>query len=234
MRVVVPVDDPRVEPEGGLVGRRERLEQRQQLVDARTPPRTRRRRRTARRTCFGPVDVGSGLLEAGRQLGLLAPQRQGPERLLGHVEQPSVARSSWPCTRPRPGKVHSGTTIGWPSRSYTGCSVNQPCTRSTRRRYRSGLTPPEATWVMSGEPSSFTGPAGGDGDGGGDDEVDGDDVDDALGHAGELLEEAAGVADDHRLGHAEAADPARPRLGERRLDDRRPHDRHRARRPAPR
>ncbi len=54
-----------------------------------------------------------------------------------------------------------------------------------------------------------------------DDEVDGDDVDDALGHAGELPQQAAGERDDHRLGHAEAADPARPRLGERRLDDRR-------------
>ena len=47
------------------------------------------------------------------------------------------------------------------------------------------------------------------------------------GDAGELAEQAAGVGDDHRLGHAEAADPAGLRLGERRLDDRRPHDRDR-------
>ena len=53
--------------------------------------------------------------------------------------------------------------------------------------------------------------AGGDVDDGGDHEVDGDDVDDALGDAGELLQQAAGVGDDHRLGHAEAADPARVR-----------------------
>ena len=65
---------------------------------------------------------------------------------------------------------------------------------------------------------------GGDGDDRGDDEVDGDDVDDALRHAGELAQQAPGVGDEHRLGHPEAADPARPRLGPRRLDDRRAHD----------
>ena len=70
-------------------------------------------------------------------------------------------------------------------------------------------------------------PAGGGVDDRGHHHVDGDDVDRALGHAGELLQQAAGVADDDRLGHAEAADPAGPGLGPGRLDDRRPHDRHR-------
>ena len=74
---------------------------------------------------------------------------------------------------------------------------------------------------------SAGGSAGGGVDDGGDHEVDGDHVDGALGHAGELLQQAAGVGDDHRLGHAEAADPAGERLVDRRLDDRRPHDRHR-------
>ena len=65
----------------------------------------------------------------------------------------------------------------------------------------------------------WVGAAGGDGADGGDDEVDRDDVDGALGYARELLEEAAGVRDDDRLGHSEAADPARHGLGEGRLDD---------------
>ncbi len=65
------------------------------------------------------------------------------------------------------------------------------------------------------------------GDDRGDDEVDRDDVDRALRGAGECAEQSAGVGDDHGLGHAEAADPARLRLGERRLDDRGSHDRHR-------
>jgi hypothetical protein len=61
-------------------------------------------------------------------------------------------------------------------------------------------------------------------DHGGDDEVDGDDVDHTLGDAGELLQQPARVADDDRLGHAEAADPSRAGLGDRRLDDRGTHD----------
>ena len=68
--------------------------------------------------------------------------------------------------------------------------------------------------------------------GGGEDrchhEVDGDDVDHTLGHPGELFEKASGVGGDDRLGHTEAANPARHRFGERRFDDGGPHngDRH--------
>ncbi len=40
-------------------------------------------------------------------------------------------------------------------------------------------------------------------------QIDRDDVGDALGHAGELPEQAPRVGDDDRLGHPEAADPAR-------------------------
>ncbi len=47
------------------------------------------------------------------------------------------------------------------------------------------------------------------------------------GAPGNALEQSAGVGDDHGLGHAEAADPARLRFGERRLDDRGSHDRDR-------
>ena len=45
----------------------------------------------------------------------------------------------------------------------------------------------------------------------------------------ELVEQAAGVGDQDRLGHAEPADPAGLGFGERRLDDRRRHHRHRDR-----
>ena len=67
---------------------------------------------------------------------------------------------------------------------------------------------------------------GGGVDDGGDDEVDRDHVDRALGHTGELLQQPAGVGDDHGLGHPEPADPSREGLVERRLDDRGAHDRH--------
>ncbi len=59
---------------------------------------------------------------------------------------------------------------------------------------------------------------------GGHHHVDGDHVDDALGDTGELLQQAPAVGDDDGLGHPEAPDPARRRLGQGRLDDRRPHD----------
>ena len=102
--------------------------------------------------------------------------------------------------------------------------MNQPCTVSTRVRYFSGLTEPEATCVMAGASSgpraatAITAPTT---------RSTGITSIDALGDAGELLQQAAGVGDDHRLGHAEAPDPAGAGLGQRRLDDRRPHDRHR-------
>ena len=67
---------------------------------------------------------------------------------------------------------------------------------------------------------------GGDGDERRDDEIDGDDVDDAFGHARELAEQAPGVGDDDGLGHPEAPDPSRARLGERGLDDRGPDEGH--------
>ena len=66
--------------------------------------------------------------------------------------------------------------------------------------------------------------SGGNVDNGGDDEVHRDHVDHTLGHAGELFQQAAGVADDDGLRHAEAFDPAGERFGPCRLDDRRPND----------
>ncbi len=71
--------------------------------------------------------------------------------------------------------------------------------------------PPEATWVIAGARS---GPSAATAMIDGDDEVDRDHVDGALGDAGELVEQAAGVGDEHRLGHAEPADPAGLRLGQ--------------------
>ena len=44
------------------------------------------------------------------------------------------------------------------------------------------------------------------------------------GTPGNSIEQAPGVGEDHRLGHAEATDPARPGLGQGGLDDRGPHD----------
>ncbi len=68
---------------------------------------------------------------------------------------------------------------------------------------------------------------GGHGDDGRHHQVHRDDIGYPFGHAGELPQQPAGVGDDDRLGHPEAADPSRPGLGQRRFDDRGPDDGHR-------
>jgi hypothetical protein len=65
---------------------------------------------------------------------------------------------------------------------------------------------------------------GGDRDDGVDDEVDRDHVEHALGDAGELRQRAPAEGQDHRLGHAEALDPAGDRARQGALDDRGPDD----------
>ena len=62
----------------------------------------------------GPLGLLALLLERGAPLGLLAPQRQGAEHASRPARAGLWARVSWPCTRPRPGNDHSGTTMGWP------------------------------------------------------------------------------------------------------------------------
>jgi len=57
---------------------------------------------------------GPSLLDAGGTLRALAAQRQGVDEMLGCAE--NLRRTAQlACTRPRPGKDHFGTTIGWPT-----------------------------------------------------------------------------------------------------------------------
>ena len=117
---------------------------------------------------------------------------------------------------------HSGATIGWPfgvvHRMLAEPAAGVVDERAVLQRVDAAGCDLRDRWGL-------VGPEGGDGDDRGDHEVDRDDVDGALRGAGECAEQSAGVGDDHGLGHAEAADPARLRLGERRLDDRGSHDR---------
>ena len=62
----------------------------------------------------GPLGLLAPLLDGGAPLGLLAPQRQRRDSTFSARSSTVLARSSWPCTRPRPGNDHSGTTMGWP------------------------------------------------------------------------------------------------------------------------
>ena len=116
-----------------------------------------------------------------------------------------------------------------PRLSYSGCSVNQPLTLSTSVRYFSGLMPPRRDLGDRAAPRS--GPSAATAMIAATTRSTGITSTVPSGTPGNSLQQAAGVGDDHRLGHAEAADPARARLGQRRLDDRRPHDAAPARRP---
>ena len=87
--------------------------------------------------------------------------------------------------------------------------------------YSSGLRWPVLTWKTRLPPSSF----GGGGQDGVDDTVDRDQVHQALHAPGEVRDLAPGVAEDDRLGHLEAVEPARLGLAPGALDDGRPHDR---------
>ena len=114
--VVVPVDDPGVEAERGLVLGVEARPSARAGGRRRRSPRTRRRRRRARRR-RGPArpprasprgwpPTRPACRGAAATAATRSPRSMAP-----------LARSSWRCTRPRPGNDHSGTMIGWPSAS---------------------------------------------------------------------------------------------------------------------
>ena len=88
-----------------------------------------------------------------------------------------LARCSCFFTRPRAGNCHSGTTIGWPSASYSGCSVNQTANVVDQRLVAQRI---DAAAGDLGDARRLGRAERGDGDDRGDDDVDGDHVDGAL------------------------------------------------------
>ena len=219
--VVIPVDDAGVEAERGLVLGLELLPAGEQPIDA------------VDRLALGvgaveldvgerPLDLLPLALQGGRPGRLLAPEGQGLQRplalvdgALGPLELPLHATAA----RERPVGHEDGLTLGVVDRvvGEEGADhVDEVAVPQGVDRAGGDLRDPR----LIGD-----GPRGGVDDGG-HDEVDRDHVDRALGHAGELLQQPSGVGDDHRLGHPEPADPSGEGLVERRLDDRRAHDRH--------
>ncbi len=171
----------------------------------------------------GAVDVALLLLELGRPRRLLAPERQclqgtlaglgdglGSLQLLLHL----AAGGEHPL-----GNVDR-LSLGVVQRVFAEPLTNVVDQQLVAKRV-------DATAGDVCDAGRVLGTDGGDRDDGGDHDVDGDDVDRAFGDARELLQQPAGVAEDHRFGHAEAADPTGERFGERALDDRRSHDRDR-------
>ena len=156
----------------------------------------------------GPLGLGPALLEPGRPLGLRAPERAARRAPSRPRSSTFMARCSWRLhpapAGERPLGHDDGLALGVVER-VLGEPAPAPGRRGAGSAAGSGCRTP--TWRRP--VGSGSGPRAATVDDGGHHEVDGDDVDHALGDAGELLQQAAGVGDDHRLGHAEAADPAR-------------------------
>ena len=119
----------------------------------------------------------------------------------------------------------SPISIGLPPRPGSGLArkYSRMCTASSP--ISSGLRALLAIAIVRSFPS---GRVRGGGHAGVGDVVDGDDVDPVRGVAGQVGEAAGGVGEDQRVGDLDPLQPARARLLEGRLDDRRPHDRRRA------
>ena len=115
--VVVPVDDPRVEAEGGLVLGVEARPRARAGGRRRRSPRTRRRRRRARRR-RGPGRPPRASPRAWPPSSACLPRSgSGWQHPLGRARWRSWPARAGPAPGPRPGNDHSGTTMGWPSAS---------------------------------------------------------------------------------------------------------------------
>ena len=220
--VAGPVDDPRVEAERLAVGVVERVPQGDQVVDL------------VDRLALGVeavqldvlqrrLDLVALGLERRRELGSRTPQRKRMERLLRlgeHVAGAGELPLDAAAAREVPFGHEDRLALGVVERMLGEPAADVVDHRPVLERIDPAGGHLRDRWCLLGAGT-------GDRDQGGDDEVDRDHVDRALRNAGELLQQAAGVRDDDRLGHPEAADPAGAGLGPRRLDDRRSHDRHR-------
>ena len=156
----------------------------------------------------------------GRPLCLLAPQGKGAQDVLGSLE--GLLRPGELVLDPSPlgeGPLghDDGLALGVVERVLEEPAAHEIDEPSVAQRVL-------GTRGHLDDLGFGLGALGGDGDDGGRHEVHRDHVDDALGHAGELLQQAPGVADDDRVGHPEATDPPGTRFGECGLDDGRAHD----------
>ena len=178
----------------------------------------------------GPVGQEVLLLQRGHPCGLAAPDGQRADHPLGQVH--GLGRPGQLALHPAPsgegpGGHDDGLSVAVVQRVFGEPGLDQLHQPAVAER-----VPDTGGHVVDGR--TRVGAAGrriqqglaGHGDDGRHHQVDRDHVGDALGHPGELTEQAAGVGHDDRLGHPEAPDPARPRFGQRRLDDGRTHDGH--------
>ncbi len=227
--VVRPVDRGGVEAEGGPILLLHALPELEQPVDP--------------VACLGlgvgPVELDVSecavgeqvpLLERADPLGLAAADRQGAGDPFGELHPAAGARQlplHAAAPREGPGRHHDRLTVGVVERVFEEPALDEVDEAPVAER-----VPHSRGDVVHRRLRGWRGSRdllGGDREDRGDDQVDGDDVGDPLGHPGELAEQSARVGHDDRLGHPEAADPARARLGKCGFDDRGPDDGHRQR-----
>ena len=179
-----PVDHRRVEGERGPVVGVEAVLHRQQVVDL------------VHGLALGveavqldvlerPLDLHPLRLQLGRQLGLLAPQRQRLEHLLAAGDDGH--RPGQLALHPAPA---GEAELGHDDRlalAVVQRVLGEPAADVVDER--AVLQRVDAARGDLADGRRVLGPEGGDGDDGGHDEVDGDDVDDALGDAGELAQQ---------------------------------------------
>ena len=202
--VVLPVDDSRVEVERGTVVVAEGVPQCEQVVDL-VDRFTLGVEAVELDVLLRGLDLGPLVVERRGELGLAAAQRERVEHLLGAGEH---------CHRTvelaldlaAPGEVPLGhqdrLTLGVVQRVLGEPTADVVDHRPVLERVH-------AARCDLGDRRGPLGAGRGDADDRCDHDVDRDHVDGAFRHPRELLEEAAGVGDDHRLGHAEPANPVR-------------------------
>ena len=204
--VAAPVDDTWVEAEGGLVGVVQGVPQAQQVLEP-VDGFTLGVCAVQVHVSLGPADQVALFLQAGSHLRLAPPHGQHLQYLLRTVKRPGRPLQLLldPATagegplgnryglahlvvdgvlgEPLPDHVHQVSVLQW--------------VHAARRHLHD-----------VGALIGSQGPSGGHGADGGHHEVDGNHVHGALGDTGKLLQQAAGVGDDDRLGHPKAPDPA--------------------------
>ena len=217
-----PVDRPRVEVERRSVGVVEFAPREHQVVDL------------VDRLALGveavqldvgerPLDLGALRLDLRRPVGLASAQRQVLQHLLaGGQDRLGPVQLALDATAPRESELGDDDrlALGVVDRMLEEPAADVVDEHPVLQRV-------DAARGHLRDLGSSLGAQRGHRDDRSDHDVDRDHVDGPFGNAGELVEQAAGVGDQHRLGHAEATDPARLRFGECRLDDRGADDRHR-------
>ena len=219
--VAVPVDAPRVEVEALPVVRGQRIVQRQQLAD----PEGRLALHVAAvevHVAERPLHLGAFVGEVGGDARLLAAHRQGGQHLLAGLEGALGALQA--VLHPLAAGIRPARRGDRLVALVVDGVLAEPGVRPVVQ-----ILEAEGVHLAGGHLHHLRlpvrrGAVGGHGAHRRGHLVHGDDVEGALWGAGEVLQQAAGVGDDDRLGHPEAADPAGERLGQGRLDDRRPHD----------